>query len=79
MFDKEVTIKALEVFERIIGRLNSKRLLTFMVYLTFLGLVQHARAIELGSLAYVLTSLLVWKNGGKDELSGVSISTTSAA
>jgi hypothetical protein len=68
MFDKDVTLKAIEAFERLMSRLNSKRLMVLFLYLIFLGLVQQERAQELGTLFTTLVLLLFMKNPKGDEL-----------
>lgn len=72
MFDKEVTLKAIDAFERLMSRLNSKRLMVLFLYLIFIGLVTNQRAQELGTLFTTLVILLFMKNPKGDELAGVS-------
>lgn len=75
MFDKDVTLKAIEAFERLMSRLNSKRLMVLFLYLIFLGLVENPRAQELGTLFTTLTILLFLKNPKGDELAQFDNST----
>lgn len=70
--DSQVLIRAIQAFETIFGRVNSKRLLVFFAYLLFLIYCDtNPLRMYLSAVAFLLTMLLVWKQPkNNDSLDG---------
>lgn len=70
--DPQVLIQAIQAAKEILGRINSKRLMTFFGFLLFLVYVEpNTYKMGLGSIAFLITIYMVWKNpGNADSLDG---------
>lgn len=66
--DPQVMIKAIEAIQTILGRINSKRIISFFAYLYFLTQVLNPLAMWLGTAAWAFLIIALWRNPGGDKL-----------
>lgn len=63
--DPQVLIRAIQAAETILGRINSKRLLTFYAFLLFLVYCENEPwKLALGFIAFALTLWMIWRDPG---------------